>query len=295
MSTTHVVMDNQEPVPACSSVPDEIKLEGLRLLVLPPGKVNAWVRAEAHSVDVNLNLGKFRVGLNSDRLREFLGTPDTAIFFPRGTEIRLQAENTTPGLVLEVCDTTLSEWLQGAEIGAVPEAVDRYHHDRTTGELGRLAIRSVMQASQRRGPADRLTVEALAMAIGARSIAQLAAPDGDVDAEIERWRSHSHGPSIARAIDYLETHLTESGLRIQDLACAAAMSSSHFATVFKVATGETPYAFILRRRAEFARDLIAGTREPLGQIAYTAGFSSQAHMSTVFRRVFGATPGALRR
>ena len=55
-----------------------------------------------------------------------------------------------------------------------------------------------------------------------------------------------------------------------------------------------PYAFILRRRAEYARDLITGADEPLARIAHDAGFSSQAHMTVVVRQVFGTTPAAMR-
>lgn len=78
------------------------------------------------------------------------------------------------------------------------------------------------------------------------------------------------------------------------MANAACVAPSHFGAIFKLATGETPYAFILRRRAEFARDLIVGTTDSLAQIAHDFGFSSQAHMTTVFRRFFQITPAAAR-
>ncbi|WP_195820247.1 helix-turn-helix domain-containing protein [Roseobacter sp. MH60115] len=51
---------------------------------------------------------------------------------------------------------------------------------------------------------------------------------------------------------------------------------------------------MLRRRAEYARDLIVGTADPLAEITFTAGFSSQAHMTVVMRKIFRATPAAMR-
>jgi AraC family transcriptional regulator len=34
---------------------------------------------------------------------------------------------------------------------------------------------------------------------------------------------------------------------------------------------------------------------PIAAIAYAVGFSSQSHMTTVFQKIFGATPGTIRK
>lgn len=51
-----------------------------------------------------------------------------------------------------------------------------------------------------------------------------------------------------------------------------------------------PHRFVLERRIERARLYLADGKETLANIAYATGFSSQAHFSSVFRRLMGATP-----
>ena len=63
---------------------------------------------------------------------------------------------------------------------------------------------------------------------------------------------------------------------------------------FEKAYGMPPYAWLVQRRAERARSLVqAGVS--LGAAAIEAGFSDQSHMTRVFVRQFGFTPGAWRR
>jgi AraC family transcriptional regulator len=57
----------------------------------------------------------------------------------------------------------------------------------------------------------------------------------------------------------------------------------------------TPHRFVLERRIELARLYLADGKEALSSIAYVTGFSSQAHFSSVFRRLMGVTPKEYRR
>ena len=60
------------------------------------------------------------------------------------------------------------------------------------------------------------------------------------------------------------------------------------------ATGMTPHRYLLSRRIERARRLLAETNMSIAQIAYLCGFSSQAHLTIAFRRLVGHTPGGYR-
>ena len=63
---------------------------------------------------------------------------------------------------------------------------------------------------------------------------------------------------------------------------------------FEKAYGMPPHAWLIQQRAERARSLVqAGV--PLGAAALDAGFADQSHMTRVFVRQFGFTPGAWRR
>jgi len=80
-------------------------------------------------------------------------------------------------------------------------------------------------------------------------------------------------------------------IRIDQLAGVVGMSASCFSRVFKASTGQTPHQFVVARRVQRARGLIAsGRRLTLAQIADRCGFADQAHLTRAFRRVLGTTP-----
>ena len=83
-------------------------------------------------------------------------------------------------------------------------------------------------------------------------------------------------------------------LRLQDLAGAAALSPFHFARAFKATTGETPAAFVTRRRLEVAQELLVRTRLPISAIAFQVGFSSHSHLTRRLKDVSGVTPSQMR-
>lgn len=83
-------------------------------------------------------------------------------------------------------------------------------------------------------------------------------------------------------------------MALERLADIAGMSMTTFAHAVKTTTGQTPYQYVLSRRVAMARDLIESTRLSLAEIAFRCGFSSQSHMTDVFRAKVGTTPGRLR-
>ncbi|MFY0310472.1 helix-turn-helix domain-containing protein [Leisingera sp. D0M16] len=87
----------------------------------------------------------------------------------------------------------------------------------------------------------------------------------------------------------------EENLTIASLASITSLSDFHFARAFKAATGQSPHQFVLSRRITRAKDLLENSRLPLAQVAVSVGFSSQSHMTDVFRKKVGTTPGQLRR
>jgi AraC family transcriptional regulator len=99
---------------------------------------------------------------------------------------------------------------------------------------------------------------------------------------------------LRRILDYLEAHLSED-LSLLALAAEAGLSPGHFARGFKQAIGRPVHQYLLRRRVESASCVLAGTDQPISDVALAVGFCSQAHLTTAFRRVYGTTPAAYRR
>lgn len=94
---------------------------------------------------------------------------------------------------------------------------------------------------------------------------------------------------LRRVQEYVEVHL-ERELTIEDLAAVAGLSPYHFARTFKRSTGFSPYHYVLRRRTERAKQLLAAGKIPLSDVAQACGFGSQSHFAARFREVTGLTP-----
>jgi AraC family transcriptional regulator len=98
---------------------------------------------------------------------------------------------------------------------------------------------------------------------------------------------------LQRVRDYIEAHLAER-LGLHEIADVACLSPYHFSRSFKQAMGVGPHHYIVQRRIERAKILMRRTDHSLGLIAQEAGFTDQSHLTTVFRREIGVTPGIFR-
>jgi AraC-like DNA-binding protein len=77
---------------------------------------------------------------------------------------------------------------------------------------------------------------------------------------------------------------------LADLARESGLSRFQVLRGFARATGLTPHAYVMQRRIDLARSLIAGGI-PLAEAAATSGFADQSHMTRQFVRNFGISPG----
>jgi AraC-like DNA-binding protein len=99
---------------------------------------------------------------------------------------------------------------------------------------------------------------------------------------------------IRRLTTHIDANLSGS-LRCEDLAQLVRLSLSHFIRAFKASFGHTPHTFIMRRRFERAQGLMLATEASLGDIALECGLADQSHLSRIFQRFVGESPGAWRR
>lgn len=81
---------------------------------------------------------------------------------------------------------------------------------------------------------------------------------------------------------------------LAELAGTAGISRFQLLRRFASAYGCTPHAFVVQQRAERARGLIRAGAD-LAAAAAAAGFADQSHMTRLFTRQFGFTPGAWQR
>ena len=101
------------------------------------------------------------------------------------------------------------------------------------------------------------------------------------------------GCRVRRVTQYVEQNL-QRRLRLAELSALVHMSPYHFARMFKHTTGVPPHLFVIRRRIEQARALLATQRAPIAVVARLVGFQTPSHFTTTFRRLTGMTPSEYR-
>jgi AraC family transcriptional regulator len=100
--------------------------------------------------------------------------------------------------------------------------------------------------------------------------------------------------ALKRVLDRIE-HSFQSEMSLASLAEEAGYSRGHFLKMFRTSMGMTPHRYLLKRRTDHARALLKRPEMSIIDVAADCGFSSQAHLTQVFRKHVGVTPGDYRR
>ena len=138
------------------------------------------------------------------------------------------------------------------------------------------------------GPQGALYAESLATAL----VVALLRSQGQVD---DRGAGRGRAPveAIAGVCAYIEEQLCAE-LHLVDLAERAGLGPRRFAEVFRAVMGTSAHQYVLERRIERSKQLLAASPAPLSEVALQLGFSDHAHFSTSFRRRTGMTPSRYR-
>ncbi|AGA91827.1 DNA-binding domain-containing protein, AraC-type [Thioflavicoccus mobilis 8321] len=113
-------------------------------------------------------------------------------------------------------------------------------------------------------------------------------------ADRARNRPHAVEPGLARSVrDYLADHLAEA-VTLADLEQATGTGRYRLLRAFARAYGLPPHAWLVQARLERAHALIA---RGIGicEAAAVTGFADQPHLTRLFKRAYGYTPGVLAR
>lgn len=112
--------------------------------------------------------------------------------------------------------------------------------------------------------------------------------------EAESRRRADAAPRIAtRAREVIEAQY-DSDLGLEELASLAGTDRFRLTRAFKAAYGIAPHAYLVQRRLNRARQLLAFGASP-ADVAAATGFADQSHLGRWFRRAFGMTPADYRR
>jgi len=116
--------------------------------------------------------------------------------------------------------------------------------------------------------------------------------------ELAGWSARSlfrepSGPLwVYQVRDLLHDRFHES-LELKDIAATMGVHSVHLARQFKRTFGWTVGDYVRRIRVDFVCQQLAADK-PLAELAVRAGFSDQSHLTRIFKRLTGLTPGQYR-
>lgn len=138
--------------------------------------------------------------------------------------------------------------------------------------------------------ASRLFVDHVLLAF----LSHLAARYGERPAAVQPLRGTLAPWQERRAKEMLLANI-DGDVRLDELAAACRLSRSHFARAFKATTGASAIQWLLARRIERAKTLLANSSLPVEQVAVQCGFADQSHLTRTFLKFSGVSPGRWRR
>jgi transcriptional regulator GlxA family with amidase domain len=111
---------------------------------------------------------------------------------------------------------------------------------------------------------------------------------GSRTAETDRLRDLAR---LRRVRDRMDREYAQP-LDVEALARGAHMSAGHLSRQFKLAYGESPYAYLMTRRIERAMALLRGGDLSVTEVCFAVGCSSLGTFSTRFTELVGIPPSA---
>ena len=149
---------------------------------------------------------------------------------------------------------------------------------------------TMLPALSRPEQANRLFVDHVMLAMAAH----VANAYGSMQPASRQQRGGLAPWQVRRATEILGASL-DGGVSLQEVARECRLSVSHFAHAFRVTTGMAPYKWLQARRIEVAKERLRDSRLALSDVALACGFADQSHLTRLFTRMVGLSPGAWRR
>lgn len=158
----------------------------------------------------------------------------------------------------------------------------------TNGQSDRL-IQSIgltlLDSTATDSPVDRLCADSLINSLTLHLLANYSTAKPEKHTET----GGLSGYKFRRVTEYLEAHLDDD-ISLNEIAAIADLSPSHFSRAFRKTTGQSPIQYLMQRRLERAKELLALPDIPLVEVGLLSGFKNQSHFSTLFRKYTHLTP-----
>lgn len=276
MDTQESIAELKEiPVPGTSLVRDDF---ALTLSSNEPIDVSFY--GGSQNITIQFDSYSLETAHDSDVYGTFHCLPNMVSVHPAGQQI--QARSIDSGKEFLVIDLKTS-WIERNLTNT--KGMDEYRYD-VIPEAGTLA--RLIRSEFLRGSQDRLYLESLMMALVHLSGTYFAEDNQTASKE-------SLSTAQVQLVDELIDSLLDTDINLERLASEVEFSPYHFLRAFKHSFGITPHQLVIERRLARAREALRHSDLPIADIALNVGFSSQAHLSDMFKKRLGVTPGNYRK
>jgi len=258
----------------------------VKFLLYPPLDVELSYKAEDYLISSPYAPAFLDISINDGPLRRRMWAAGSALIAPPGSLIRTRMAKPVEFLCMIVDADYADGIFQHVAKDRVwaPELVEAFS-DAGFTNLHKEARRSLL--------GDPVVEPAYLCALADAVLARIGCHYSG-SAVALRTSSETIAPAtLRRILAKIDAELAEE-LTVAALVAEAGLSRSHFTRAFQNETGQSPRDFILNRRVARARELLSSTTIPLAEIPSLTGFSSQAHLSSAFKRIVGVSPGRYR-
>lgn len=98
---------------------------------------------------------------------------------------------------------------------------------------------------------------------------------------------------IAPAIQYIEAHIFDCNLKIEQLSSLCNISDTYFRRIFKAVYGQTPQSYVMHvRLSQAANILVSGEYGSIKDVSETVGYPDALYFSRIFLKKYGVRPSA---
>jgi len=235
--------------------------------------------------EVNINLGgrltTEKISANGTFVRT-KGAPGNLCLTPAGQPIGAFWDNTLDNMGISFDPNFVRQTAAENRFNASFEFAEIYKKEDSLIQQIGLAL---LAEAESETPAGRLYAESLIQTLTLHLLKNYST----ANLKQENLHGGLSGYKLRRVTEYINANLEED-LSLTEIAAVADLSQYHFARAFRTSTGHTPQQYLMQRRIERAKELLAKNDLPIVEISLRTGFKNQSHFTTLFRKYTKFTP-----
>ena len=291
--TDSALVDLHEGVPYTGLRSRELKVFGAievahhRIL---PGEVET-LPFKGHLVNLHLSAPHHLVQRRNGHTHEGLEVTGAVDIMPAGAPAYWRMEAASEDMSMLLDDRFIRR--VAAEAGVGPKEIEVLPlFSAREPQIERVGL-SLLSEMETGGLGGELYAESLANVLALHLLRHHSSLGRSFRRKTERGGGFS-GRAFGRAIDYINDNLSRK-VTLTQIAEVAHVSPYHFARLFKTTTGLSPHQYVIQRRVERAKTLLADGDLTIAEVAQAVGFANRSHFAFHVRRLLGVSPKALRR